>query len=99
MPGGWKTPRGARPNRRGEPARLDERLARGSMLPQRWRKPSPGPPSGRLLESRREARPRGMIAAACRPFHGRMGHRIRLTGPAAKVSFLQDDAILPTPID
>ena len=28
-----------------------------------------GEPSGRLLESRREARPRGMIAAACRRLH------------------------------
>src|SRR5258707_4319557 len=57
------------------------------MLPRRWRKPAPVPPSGRLLESRREARHRGMIAAACRPFHGRMAHRIRLTGPSAKNLF------------
>src|SRR6266851_2349971 len=28
-----------------------------------------------------------MIAAACRPFHGRMPHRIRLTGPPAKNLF------------
>ena len=37
-----------------------------------------------------------MIAAACRPFHGRMAHRIRLTGPSAKFSFFKDDAILFT---
>jgi hypothetical protein len=34
-----KTPRGARPNRRGEPARLDEiAFAQAGALPRRWRK-------------------------------------------------------------
>jgi hypothetical protein len=56
-----QTPRGARPNRRGELARLAE-----SVLKERapfcaaqatWK----DEPSGRLLEPHREVRPRGMI--------------------------------------
>ena len=52
MPGARKTPRGAKPNRRGGPARPVRPAVAGSR------------PSGRLLESRSDPGPRGMIAAA-----------------------------------
>jgi hypothetical protein len=88
--GARKTPRGARPNRRGEPARLVELAFRGSRFAAaaRTRSLCDGAshlgeqPSGRPLESRREPRPRGMIAAACRRFHRRM----RAQNPAYRLA-------------
>ena len=64
-PGARKTPRGARPNRRGEPARLAEHIFQRRCAPfAAARAAANCEPSGRLLESRCEPWPRGMIAAA-----------------------------------
>ena len=59
-----QTPRGARPNRRGEPARLDERVRTGGAPSWEAEAKREDEPSGRSLDPGREAGARGMIVAA-----------------------------------
>ena len=58
----WQTPRGARPNRRGELARLDECFRESESAPFTVTQAAgKDEPSGRLLDPGREAGARGMI--------------------------------------
>src|SRR5215471_3452644 len=58
----WQTPRGARPNRRGELARLAEGFRESESTPFTVAQaPGKDEPSGRLLDPGREAGARGMI--------------------------------------
>jgi hypothetical protein len=85
----WQTPRGARPNRRGELARLAERVRKDALSSVR-RKPPEERPSGRSLDPGREAGARGMIVTVLMRSHGQkwplyasVPHKIRLTGSSA----------------
>ena len=88
-----KTPRGARPNRRGEPARLAERARKNTLPCASCSGGSLDPcvttrkdrPSGRSLDPGREAGARGMIVTA-QPARA-APYRIRLTGSSANYSF------------
>ena len=60
----WQTPRGARPNRRGELVRLDECFSESESAPFTVAQAAgKDEPSGRLLDPDREAGARGMIVA------------------------------------
>jgi hypothetical protein len=68
----WQTPRGARPNRRGELARLDECFRESKSAPFTVAQVAgKDEPSGRLLDPGREAGARGMIVAehCCKVVH------------------------------
>jgi len=94
-----KTPRGARPNRRGEPARLAENACevdRFAVADAKTRSLHHGAihrgeqPSGRLLDPGGDTGTRGMIAAACCPSGDCAPHRIRLTGSPASIQCVED---------
>ncbi len=68
----WQTPRGARPNRRGELARLDECFRESEKTPFTVAQTAgKDEPSGRLLDPGREAGARGMIVTehCCKVVH------------------------------
>ena len=68
----WQTPRGARPNRRGELARLDECFRESEKTPfTAAQAAGKDEPSGRLLDPGREAGARGMIVTehCCKVVH------------------------------
>src|ERR1700730_232464 len=77
----WKTPRGARPNRRGEPARLDEQTRASECAPSATAKaaaeenPRVGCWSHGASRDLDEGSPHPASVYVCRP------HRIRLTWP------------------